>query len=174
MANCSLRLCVPGDENALALVGGATFLETFAGVLAGPDILAHCQARHSAELYAEWIGRCPDFLWLGEADVGQAPIGYLGLDEPDLPVPDPRATDIELKRIYVLSRFHGSGVGRALMEQALLTARQARRERLLLGVYARNERALTFYRGYGFTAVAQRQFTVGHHAYEDTVLALVL
>jgi len=39
----ALRRCVPGDEEALALVGAATFLETFAGLLAGPDILAHCR-----------------------------------------------------------------------------------------------------------------------------------
>lgn len=170
----SLRECVPGDENTLALIGQSTFLETFAGVLAGPDILAHCETQHAPEFYARWLRRCPHFLWLAETNVGQAPIGYFGVDQPDLPVPDPRTTDIELKRIYVLSRFHGTGVGRALLEQALSIARQAGKERLLLGVYARNERALAFYRRNGFTAVAQRRFTVGKHAYEDTVLARVL
>jgi hypothetical protein len=111
MTDCSLRLCVRGDEDALALVGQATFLETFAGVLDGPDILAHCRAQHAPPFYAAWLARRPGFLWLAETDVGRAPIGYLGLDEPDLPVPDPTPADIELKRIYVLSRFYGGGVG---------------------------------------------------------------
>ena len=44
----ALRCCVPGDEEALALVGAATFLETFAGLLTGPDILAHCRVQHAA------------------------------------------------------------------------------------------------------------------------------
>lgn len=174
MTSYSLRACASGDEKALALVGQATFLETFAGVLDGADILAHCEAQHAREHYATWLRRCPNFLWLAETKAGRAPIGYFGLDEPDLPVPDPRATDIELKRIYVLSRFHGSGLGAALMEQALLTARQCGRDRVLLGVYAHNERALAFYRRRGFTAVAQRRFTVGGNAYEDTVFALAL
>ena len=167
----SLRVCVRGDESTLALIGRATFLETFAGVLAGADILAHCEAQHAPEFYADWLRRCPGFLWLAESNVGRAPIGYIGLDEPDLPVPDRSTSDVELKRIYVLSRFHGTGVGPALMEQALLLARQAKKERLLLGVYAENERALAFYRRNGFTAVARRRFTVGGHGYEDTVFA---
>ena len=51
----ALRRCAPGDEEALALVGAATFLETFAGLLAGPDILAHCRVQHAASQYGEWL-----------------------------------------------------------------------------------------------------------------------
>ena len=37
----TIRPCVPGDEAALALVGQATFLETYAGVL--PDLFREGQ-----------------------------------------------------------------------------------------------------------------------------------
>ena len=46
-----LRQCASGDEAALALVGQATFLETFAGILGGEDIVAHCANAHTAHLY---------------------------------------------------------------------------------------------------------------------------
>lgn len=39
----TIRPCVAGDEAALALVGQATFLETYAGVLPAGDILSHCK-----------------------------------------------------------------------------------------------------------------------------------
>lgn len=174
MTVCSLRRCTPGDELALALVGQATFLETFAGILDGADIIAHCQQQHSPAVYAEWLDRPTAAAWRAETTIGRAPVGYLILDEPRLPVHDPRPTDIELKRIYVLSRFHGTGVGGALMDQAIDTARQMGKARMLLGVYSRNERALAFYRKRGFQPVGERRFTVGHNSYEDFVLALPL
>ncbi|HRE35136.1 MAG TPA: GNAT family N-acetyltransferase, partial [Sphingopyxis terrae] len=70
---------------------------------------------------------------------------------------------------YSLSRFHGSGLGAALMRCALHAA--AGHRRLLLGVYARNERALAFYRKQGFVDVGTRQFNVGGKFYDDRVLA---
>jgi len=43
-------------------------------------------------------------------------VGYLVLGTPDVPVKDPDPNDWEIKRIYLLSRFQGSGNGRRLME----------------------------------------------------------
>jgi ribosomal protein S18 acetylase RimI-like enzyme len=83
-------------------------------------------------------------------------------------------TDIELKRIYVLSRFHGSGIGAALLQTAIEASRSSGASRILLGVYAGNDRARQFYRRHGFRQVATRQFTVGGRDYDDTVLALDL
>ncbi len=105
-------------------------------------------------------------VWMAEADRG-APIGYAMLTAPDLP--DAQAGDIELKRIYTLSRFHGSGVGAALM-QAVIGASHGY-DRLLLGVYRHNDRAIAFYRKQGFELAGTRQFNVGGTLYDDLVFA---
>ena len=39
------------DAAALALIGAATFLETFAGILDGDAIVGHCAAQHSEAAY---------------------------------------------------------------------------------------------------------------------------
>ena len=49
----TIRPCGKGDEQALALVGQATFLEAFAGILDGADVIAHCQRQHHVELYRD-------------------------------------------------------------------------------------------------------------------------
>ena len=82
--------------------------------------------------------------------------------------------DIEIKRIYLLSKFHGSGAGRALFEAALEEARAGGRTRLLLGVYKQNAKALGFYERMGFTRVGEREFDVGGAVYEDWVLGRAL
>ncbi len=55
---CIIRGCVPGDEAALALVGQASFLETYAGTLRNADILEHCAGKHSQAVYRAWLQGC--------------------------------------------------------------------------------------------------------------------
>jgi ribosomal protein S18 acetylase RimI-like enzyme len=51
-------------------------------------------------------------------------------------------------------------------------ARQLQARRLLLGVYAGNERAIAFYRKQGFAPIAKRLFKVGDRDYDDIVFAM--
>lgn len=169
-----LRRCVAGDEEALAAVGVASFLETFAGVLEGADILRHCQAEHAPARYAQWLADPRCAIWLAEVAPGAAPVGYLVLAPAALPVSDPQAGDRELKRIYLLHRFHGNGIGAALLRAAIDDAVAQAAPRLLLGVYAHNHAALAFYRKSGFEAVGTRRFRVGEREYDDCILALPL
>ena len=168
----SVRTAGVDDAAALGLIGAATFLESFAGMLDGQAIIAHCQAEHSAQRYAQFFADGAQ-AWLGEATAGdgegRAPIGYALLAQPDLP--GSRPGDLELKRIYVLSRWHGSGLAAALMAAAAGQAAAAGAPRLLLGVHAGNARALKFYRKQGFAQIGARQFRVGHRVYDDVVLA---
>ena len=155
-----------GDASALAVVGAATFLDTFAGVLSGAAIVEHCLGANSAERYAHYLadgGRA----WLAELAPGAVPIGFALLTAPQ--IAGAQEGDIELKRIYTLSRFHGTGVGAALMQAAVSGAQG--HARLLLGVYAANHRAIAFYRKNGFEQIATRKFDIGGMLYDDVVLA---
>lgn len=167
-----IRACGPADARALALVGQATFLETYADVLPAADILAHCEREHGVARYAGWLDRPEYRFWLAETGTG-APVGYATLCPPDLPLPTEPA-DLELKRIYLLSRFHGAGVGARLMEAAVEAARAAGARRLLLGVYGENARAIAFYVRQGFVQAGVRKFQVGANTYDDLVLARAL
>jgi diamine N-acetyltransferase len=165
-----VRACGPGDERALALVGQATFLDAFAGVLDGEDILSHCATQHAPAVYGAWLADGRARLWLAEAAHGCAPVGYLVVAPASLPLPELRADDLEIKRIYLLDRVRGAGLGRRLMNEAVKFGRQQGSRRLLLGVYERNDRAIAFYEHFGFTRVGTRRFRVGNHEYDDLIL----
>jgi ribosomal protein S18 acetylase RimI-like enzyme len=158
------------DLDRLALIGAATFLETFAGILDGAAIVTHCRREHSAKAYRDYLerGACA---WLAETRTGEAPVGFALLATADLPGSAPGGADLELKRIYTLSRFHGGGMGSELMVRAMEAAREKGATRLLLGVYAGNERAQAFYVKNGFPRIADRRFRVGDRDYEDIVFA---
>jgi ribosomal protein S18 acetylase RimI-like enzyme len=165
-----LRPGTPQDAERFALVGQATFLESYAGLLPAEDILAHGQRQHAPQVYAAWLADPAWRCWLAEATTGGAPVGYLVMGRADLPLPDLGPRDLEIKRIYLLYRFQNLGLGRAMMEQALAWAREAGCPRLLLGVYSRNEAALAFYARMGFVQVGDRRFRVGANEYYDYVL----
>ena len=162
-----LRVCAPGDEEKLALVGAASFLEAFAGFLAGEDVLAHCRNQHSVQKYAAMLADAETHACV--AEVKNAPVGYAVLCPPDLPVPL-TPDDIELKRIYLLHRFQGSGIGAALMDWSAETARSLGKRRLLLGVNDENDKAVAFYLRQGFEHAGTRPFQVGNTVCSDFIL----
>jgi ribosomal protein S18 acetylase RimI-like enzyme len=160
---------VAGDEHALALLGAATFLEAYAGLVNGQDLVAHARHQHAPAVYAAWLADGQSRLWIATVEPGAAPVGYLVLTQPDLPVATGPG-DLEVKRIYVLGRFRQGGVGARLMAAAAAHAQGCGGGRLLLGVYVRNATALAFYARYGFVQVGTRRFQVGEHHYDDFVL----
>jgi diamine N-acetyltransferase len=163
-----LRTADASDVNALALVGAATFLESFAGILESSAIILHCQNEHNVTAYQRYF-TSGAAAWLAEAKIGGAPVGFGLLSKPDLP--SAQEGDLELKRIYTLSRYHGSGMGSAIMDAAVVFAIEKGAKRLLLGVYRHNARALAFYAKQGFVQIGTRIFQVGDRQYDDVVLA---
>ena len=153
------------DVGRLSLVSDATFLETFAGMIDGDALVTHCHKRHAPAYLRELLDGGAR-AWLAELD--GAPVGYALLTAPELDAA--RDGDVELKKIYLLSRFHASGIAARLFDAALAGA--AGHARLLLGVKDDNRRAIAFYTKHGFHQIATRRFDVGGTLYDDVVLAL--
>ncbi len=167
-----VRVCGPGDEQALSLIGQATFLEAFAGVLSGEDILLHCATQHAPDVYKAYLADSRARVCLAEIEPGGAPAGYLVVAPAGLPLPDLHDDDVEVKRIYLLHRFQGAGLGRRLMSDAVDYARRNGSRRVLLGVYGGNDQAVAFYERFGFRRVGTRRFRVGNNHYDDLILGL--
>jgi ribosomal protein S18 acetylase RimI-like enzyme len=166
----TIRPATRADADRLALIGSATFLETFAGLLDGAAILGHCAREHQGAAYVHRLDAgCR--AWLVEAGTGQAPVGFALAGPPDLPGGRTDGRDVELKRLYLLSRFHGGGLGARLLRQIVAQAASQGAERLVLGVYTGNAAARAFYARQGFAQIAERRFRVGDRDYDDVVLA---
>ncbi|RXH56949.1 GCN5-related N-acetyltransferase [Granulicella sibirica] len=170
----TMRECTSEDAPTLALIGAATLLEAFAGLVPGQALLAHCANHHVPGAYSVMLANPETRIWIAEVPPGAAPVGYAILTKPDFPGTLAQPGDLELRRIYVFSRFHGGGTGRRLMDLAVAGARAQGAKRLLLGVHPDNQRALAFYRKNGFEQIGTRSFHVGSSTFEDPVLALTL
>jgi ribosomal protein S18 acetylase RimI-like enzyme len=173
MDHLTIRRATELDVAALALVGAATFLDTYAERIAGPDIVAHAAGKHSEAFYAKCLSDTFIHIWIAQTATG-AVIGYLLLGPATLPAESPQADDLEIVRIYVLSRFQKTGAGYRLMQQAIAEAQNRHTNRLVLGVYHGNEKALAFYARQGFEQIGTRSFTVGSTIFHDYVLGKTL
>ena len=166
----TIRQAAIADAGALALVGSATFLETYAHMIPGGDMVAHCAAKHDANTYAAWLKDPSVTVWIAETEA-KSPVGYLVLTRATLPEAAPHPEDLEVQRIYVLSRFHRTGMGFALMNLAVAKGLSKGANRIVLGVHNDNARALAFYGRNGFVVIGERKFTVGASVFHDSVLA---
>jgi diamine N-acetyltransferase len=163
------RTAGPDDAEALAYLGAATFLVSFANDHPGKALIEHLNAEHSVQYYAVKLADPQVDIVIGETPLG-APVGYVMLVPPEHPELQ-QPGDLELKRIYLLGPWQGGGNGRALMEQALQIAVARKAKRLLLAVYESNTRAVAFYERAGFSYIGETAFMVGDVAFRDMVYA---
>ena len=166
------RAAKPGDEQALSLLGQATFLSTFAFDHPGGPLIQFLLDLHSIEFYAAKLANSEIDIIIGETPLG-APVAYAMLCPPEHPDLQQNG-DWELKRIYLLPGWQGGGNGAALMQQALNVAHKRQAARLLLAVYEVNERAIAFYERQGFAHIGDTVFMVAEVAFRDKVYARIL
>jgi ribosomal protein S18 acetylase RimI-like enzyme len=185
-----LRHATPDDADALALVGAATFLEAYTWMIPGADIIAHCAKNHTADAYRAALAQPNTCITLAVTATGESPVGYAMLTDPDIRNFPVQPGDIELKRIYLFSRFRSRryapvldaaghpqldlSAGQALMNAAIADAQSMNCKRLLLGTNENNQRAVAFYRRNGFTEAGTRSFQVGSQCCCDLIFARAL
>jgi ribosomal protein S18 acetylase RimI-like enzyme len=99
---------------------------------------------------------------------GEAAVGFCKLGPLTLPVSSQRPA-LELRQLYLLKAWYGSGIAAVLMGWAMGEARRRGTEELYLTVYTDNLRAKAFYRRYGFAFVMPYAFMVGEQADEDEI-----
>ncbi len=166
-----LREALPEDAARLSLIGQASFLESFADDHDGDEIVRFVASDHSIAASEQALGDPTRKHWIVEEAVG-APVGYAMALPATLPGTDP-ATDYELKRIYLLSKWHGAGWGGKLYQVVEDHARLLGARRIVLSVYVKNLGAQRFYKARGFEEIGRWLFE-GFSTSEDFIYAKTL
>lgn len=166
-----LRRATVADAAKLSLIGCATFLESFANDHDGDETVKYLATDQSPAYYQQALADPAKVAWLIEEKAG-CPVGYAMAQPSALPFTDPE-TDFELKRIYMLSKWHGGGWGAKLYQAVEDEARARGAKRLVLSVYVVNFAAQTFYQKRGFEEIGRWIFE-GFDASEDFIYAKTL
>lgn len=81
---------------------------------------------------------------------------------------------LEIERIYVLKKFHGTGFGQLLLNEIVQIAKNEKRSLIWLGVWELNPRAIAFYTKNGFRETGQHPFMLGEDKQTDKIMELKL
>jgi diamine N-acetyltransferase len=158
------------DVGAIDGIFRTSFCDTFAHLYADEDLQSFL-GQFTPAAWAEEMAD-PAYAFRLAAEDGRA-VGYAKLGSLTLPVETPEPA-CELRQLYVLEDWHGSGIARQLMDWALAEAARRGMRELYLTVYTDNHRAKRFYQRYGFVEVGRYDFMVGNHADEDIIMKRVL
>jgi len=160
------RAATVEDAPALDALFDESFTDTFGHLYAAEDLALFL----SGFAIEDWARELADpALAFRVAEDGGALAGYAKLGPVALPV-EPAGPAAELRQLYVLKPWHGTGIARTLMDWVMAEARGRGADSLYLSVFTDNHRAKSFYARYGFEEVGPYIFMVGNHADQDIIM----
>lgn len=164
-----LRSGTTDDAPQLAALGAAVFRQTYGAAIPAEILEIYLTQHFSAEAFRSDLAGAGSNYLLAWHNAGLAGFGKLEATPPPVGVPARRP--VELAKLYVAQAYHGRGVGPALMRETLNEAARLGYYSLWLCVWEKNERALAFYRKWGFSQVGTYEIRVGPISFNDLVLA---
>lgn len=77
---------------------------------------------------------------------------------------------VEVSRLYVAKEYHNQKIGAALMQFAIDFSLKNRAEKLWLGVWEHNQKAIAFYQKWGFVKTGVHNFQLGNDLQHDWLM----
>ncbi len=164
----TIREATKADAALIADLSRRTFYETFAPMNRKEDMDKFMNEQFTVDLLMAEVGAAGNIFLIAEND-GE-PAGYVRLRMNNTPPTLEDKNSIELARIYVTREMIGSGMGKRLMDECFRLAREGNYNLIWLGVWEKNERALRFYKRYGFTVFAKHTFWLGNDPQDDVLM----
>jgi ribosomal protein S18 acetylase RimI-like enzyme len=130
------------------------------------DLLAFTSRELTAQRFCEFIDDARNAILL--ARVSNQLAGFALVAQ--APAPQQSRADVELRKFYIDTPFHGTGLANALMKEALAIAEAASKAGIWLSVFSGNPRAIAFYKRWGFRIIGAQTFVVGTDHQQDYLM----
>lgn len=164
----AIRLANSTDNHLLAEMGSRTFFDSFSSDNSPQDMALYISSAFNPQKQAEELADQGTTFLI--AEVENAPVGYARLHRGATPPVIMGDHAIEIVRFYVEKGWIGCGVGSVLMARCIDFAREQGCDSIWLDVWQKNERAIAFYRKWGFSIVGTQTFLLGHDLQDDFLM----
>lgn len=164
----TIRVASADDVEAIISLGIRTFRDTFDEVNTAENMMMYLNNTFTVKRISEEIAEPQSAFFLAEQE--SEIIGYARVRNSEKPdsVGDGKA--IEIERLYADKKFLGKRVGYLLMSECLQYARDNAAKWVWLGVWEHNERAIAFYKRWGFEKFGDHVFMLGKDAQTDWLM----
>lgn len=167
-----VRQATAADNKMLSELGRRAFQEAFGRFNDPGDMQAYLDLSFDAERIKKQL-LDPSVIYLVASFHG-TPVGYAKLIRNHTCSQYAPAQQMQMERIYALDAYVGKKIGKALMLDSLRIAKKEGNEYLWLGVWQENQRAIKFYKDFGFEIIGVKQFIIGNEVNDDYVMGLKL
>lgn len=166
--NFIIRQAVPDNIDTLRQLSIETFTDTYAAFNTEDDMRLHLSREFNREHLLNELQDKQNFYFIAMVDDEAA--GYIKLRTEKQPEALQNRSNIELERIYVSKKYHGTGLGKLLIQQCIDTAIENGCDVLWLGVWKQNEKAIQFYKKCDFSIFGEQVFTLGSDPQNDWLM----
>ena len=163
-----IRAAARDDIPAIAHVASTSYIDAFGEYfLDKKNLDEETKERRSEKYFNEAIKH--DTIMVAVVD--DHIVGYIQFGKVEMDFDGFTDSDIELRRLYILTDFHGQGAGNALMQAMLNHEKLTRVTSIYLEVWENNPKALKLYRKFGFEDTGKRRpfFENGIQVGEDSI-----
>lgn len=168
MIPVTIRPGMKEDAEMIADISRYCFYHTYAPVNTKANMDKFMQEQFSHELLAEEV-LDHDNIFLLAYHVDEI-AGYAKLLNRSTVAKLGPTRQVEIGRFYVLPSFKGKGVGTQLMRACINYAKSEQADFLWLGVWEKNEPAISFYTHLGFEKSGKHTFTLGNDIQTDWLM----
>lgn len=163
-----IREATVQDARLIADISHQTFYESFAAYNSKEDMDKFLNQQFTrGKLILEVGARGNTFLL---AYNGDDIAGYVKIRDERMPPSLGNVKALEIARIYAMTHQIGKGVGSFLMQSCIDIAKERNKEWIWLGVWEKNERAIEFYKKWGFEKFDETDFLLGDDMQKDWLM----
>lgn len=168
MENLKIEECKIKDVEKLKKISYESFDETFRDYNKKEDIDLYLERAFTVEKLKNEIKNNNTKFYLVYFEDKLA--AYLKLNILDAQSENMGKNSLEIERIYVLKEFQKHKIGEFLINFSIDKAKVLKREKIWLGVWEHNEKALKFYKKTGFKIIDSHDFYMGEDRQKDYIM----
>lgn len=167
-----MKLCTIEDLHALQEISYETFNETFKKKNSAENMKTYLErAFNPVQLEKELSNPDSTFFFIYMND---ELAGYLKVNVNKAQSEKMGNDSLEIERIYIRNKFQKHGLGKYLLNNAMETAIEKNKKTIWLGVWEKNENAISFYKKMGFVQTGAHSFYMGDEKQTDFIMSKTL
>jgi ribosomal protein S18 acetylase RimI-like enzyme len=168
MNEIKIRRAIEEDAALIADISRETFYDSFAEQNTAEDMELFMEQQFSTSLLMDELFDTSNLFFLVFCE--EEPAGYIKLKPGTHADLDDANHAIEICRFYARKHLIGKGIGKAMMLHAVQYARTAAYKTIWLGVWEHNQRAIDFYKSFGFQKFSEHDFVLGKDVQRDWLM----
>jgi len=168
----NIKQCTLEDSRILKEISYETFNETFKDQNSPENMTTYLERAFNLEQLEKELSNISSQFFFVYFNNEVA--GYLKVNTNDAQSEEMGDESLEIERIYIKNKFQKHGLGKYLYNKAMEIAMERHKKKIWLGVWEKNENAISFYKKMGFVQTGAHSFYMGDEEQMDFIMTKTL